>query len=469
MSSSHKNNNSDNSLIPYGLNDHGNSQRVSAVHADNLRYCHAIKSWLVYDDCRWVPDDTGMARELAKDAMVHFWREAEESGNETRRTFANSSLSSGSISSMLRMLESELFVRPSDLDKNPYFLNFTNGTLDLRTSVLCPHRREDFITKLVHYDYCSNATCPLWRHFINEVTGNRSELAIYLQRALGYSLTGSTREKAVFIPFGEGNNGKTTLLSTFRNVISEYSALLQINSLMVRQEDNNSQSDLAGLRGARFVMTSESEAGQRLAQGKLKRITQGMGLIKAVRKYENPIEFPETHKLWLDTNRKPVITDADDKATFNRLHPIPFMIQIPQSKIDRDLPEKLLGEAPGILSWAVDGAQQWFEHGLAKPAEVETANDNWRSESDPISRFFADRIIPGGQVSSTALYDAYAHWANVEGEETCIYRAFTAKLASLVANRSDISKKRTNEGAAYSGISLRRRGGRVGLSIAETS
>ena len=107
--------------------------------------------------------------------------------------------------------------------------------------------------------------------------------------------------------FGNGNNGKTTLLSTFLLLLEEYSALLQVDTLMSRQESNNTQADLADLRGARFVMTSEAEEGQRLSQGKLKRITQGMGKIKATRKYQNPIDFPETHKLWMDTNSKPMI------------------------------------------------------------------------------------------------------------------------------------------------------------------
>src|SRR5262249_34328108 len=145
----------------------------------------------------------------------------------------------------------------------------------------------------------------------------------YLQRAIGYSLTGSTEEKVVFMAFGSGNNGKSTFLSLFFRLLQEYAVLLLIETLMAKQETTNSQADLADLRGARFVMTSETEEGQRLAEGKLKRITQGMGEIKAVRKYENPITFPETHKLWMDANHKPVVRGTDN-AIWNRLHPIPF-------------------------------------------------------------------------------------------------------------------------------------------------
>jgi putative DNA primase/helicase len=203
---------------------------------------------------------------------------------------------------------------------------------------------------------------------------------------------------------------------------------------MSRQENNNSQSDLADLRGARFVQTSESEDGQRLAQGKLKRITQGMGMIKAVRKYENPIEFPESHKLWLDTNRRPDIADPDDQATFNRLHPIPFLRQIPADQIDRSLPEKLLDEAEGILSWGVAGAVEWNKNGLQPPPEIVDAAKEWHDEVDQLKRFLDDRCVEGPNFSARAstLYAAYLNWVVTAGEkspmsQTKFGRRMTAK------------------------------------------
>ncbi len=250
---------------------------------------------------------------------------------------------------MLSMAECEIFLRPNELNLNPDLLNFKNGTVDLPTGVLRQHQRSDLITKLIHYDFVPTALCPLWSSFLDQIMGGGSgaiaeevqrarRLTDYLKLAFGYSLTGRTSEKAIFVLFGDGNNGKSTMLSTFRQLVEEYSTLLQVDTLMVRQESNNAQADLADLRDARFVQTSETEDGQRLAQGKLKRITQGMGKIKAVRKYENPIEFVESHKLWMDTNRKPQIRDANDTATFNRLHPIPFSASIPKHQIDREPP-----------------------------------------------------------------------------------------------------------------------------------
>ena len=219
-------------------------------------------------------------------------------------------------------------------------------------------------------------------------------LIAYLQKAIGYSLTGTTCEKAVFLLYGPGDNGKSTLLALFLHLLEEYAVLLQIDSLMVRQESNNTQADLADLRGARFVMTSETEEGQRLAEGKLKRITQGMGKIKAVRKYENPVEFNESHKLWIDANHLPQVRGTDN-AIWNRLHPVPFTVTIPKAEQDRDLRSKLLAEAEGILAWAVAGAVRWHREGLGKPPEVEQAGAAWRTESDQTGRFLEACCIVG--------------------------------------------------------------------------
>ena len=325
------------------------------------------------------------------------------------------------------------------------------------------HNPDHFITKLVHYNYNPDAECPLFLTVIARLMGNhpdasdpeleRAERMVgYLQRALGYSLTATTEEKAIFVPFGTGNNGKTTLLSTFLHLVAEYSVLLQVDTLMARQESNNTQADLADLRGARFVMTSETEEGQRLSQGKLKRITQGMGKIKATRKYENPIEFLETHKLWMDTNSKPTIRAADDKATFNRLHPIPFTVTIPSEEIDKGLPRKLLAEAEGILAWAVQGAKLWWQQGLGKPPEVVAANDDWRSENDQLGRFIEECCVVSESLGGKArpLYECYRQWAEGAGENAITETLFGRRLKD-----KGFSKEHRRYGTVYTGVALR--------------
>jgi putative DNA primase/helicase len=451
-------------LLSYLNNDNGNAERLIALYGRDLRYCHAFRKWLVWDGKRWAVDETDQARKLAKRAMLEFMCQAVEAGNQKTETFARGSLDARRVTNALAMAECEIYVRPADLDGDPHLLNFINGTVDLRTGELCQHRRENLITKLIHHKYRPEAACPRWLAFLDQIMGGGPDageaeldraqrLCDYLQRAFGYSLTGCTIEKAVFVLFGAGDNGKSTMLTTIRQLVEEYSALLQVDTLMVRQESNNTQADLADLRGARFVQTSETEEGQRLAQGKLKRITQGMGKIKAVRKYENPIEFSETHKLWMDTNRKPKIKDADDRATFSRLHPIPFMVRISKDQIDRDMPRKLLEEAEGIIAWAVKGARLWHESGLSKPPEVQAANEKWRSEMDQVGRFIEERCLMGKELSalSSSLYTEYKQWAATNGEEYVMpQKDFGPKLA----DREGIVGKHTRRGTIYSGIAL---------------
>jgi putative DNA primase/helicase len=457
-------------LLPFLFRDQGNACRLKVLHGKDLRYCHAFRKWLVWDGMRWAIDDTDQARRLAKQTMLEFLRQAMECRNEEAEKFGRSSLDARPIANMLSMAESEIYIRPADLDTDPYALNFLNGTVDLRTSKLRPHNCNDYITKLIHHRYVPSASCDRWIEFLREVMGATPEaneeqweraerLVDYLQTAIGYSLTGSTIEKAVFILFGDGNNGKSTLLSTISQLVEEYSCLLQADTLMARQESNNTQADLADLRGARFVQTSETEEGQRLAQGKLKRITQGMGKIKAVRKYENPIEFPETHHVWMDTNRKPTIRDPDDKATLNRLHPVPFTVSIPADRIDRELPAKLLREAEGILAWIVAGAKFWHERGLIKPPEVDAAKEAWRAEMDKLGTFIADCCVvrPEALIQASLLYGAYKDWAKGAGEKDLL----TATTFGTKLTERGFEKQKKEKGSFYLGIEVA--GGPLGV------
>jgi putative DNA primase/helicase len=274
-----------------------------------------------------------------------------------------------------------------------------------------------------------------------------------VQKAVGYSLTGVTTEKVFFTCYGSTNSGKTTLLELIRYIFGDYSALILVDSLMTREhEDNNSHADLADLRGARFVMTSETEEGQRLKEGKLKRLTQGQGLIKAVRKYENPIQFPETHKLWMDTNHKPLIRGTDD-SIWNRLVIIPIEHPLGAAEIDDEMPLKLREEAEGIIWWAVQGTLRWKRERLGRIATVDAARDRWRSELDRLAAFRTACCLESPVVQSTArpLYIAYRHWAEEAGERPITETAFGLRLSE-----SGLQKGEDNRGRVlYHGIALR--------------
>jgi putative DNA primase/helicase len=254
----------------------------------------------------------------------------------------------------------------------------------------------------------------------------------YLQKAFGCAATGKP-EKLLFVLYGEGNNGKTTLLEVIRDALGdkEYAGQVQVDSLMIRPKEalsNNAvNTDLADLQGCRFVSSSEVEQGQRLSLSRVKYLT-GLGQIKARRLRENMITFRPTYKLFLDCNHKPVIADPND-AIWNRVKCIPFKTQIPQGEIDTGLPVKLRTELAGILRWIAEGAALYCREGLGDPPDVMAATEQYRQESDRLKDFFEDRctVAAGGDVNSwkkekwwvpvADLYGTYSAWAEASGDK----------------------------------------------------
>jgi putative DNA primase/helicase len=437
-------------LIVQLFNDYGNGQRLIALHGDRMRYCHALNSWVVYDGKHWEVDRRDPARVITQETMLKFAKQALDSGNEAVAKFAGACLNTQRITAAMREAQPHLAITTEEMDSDPYLLAFQNGVANLKTGELMPHTHEKFIARILQHDYNPSAKCRVFLGFLARITAKHPELVGYLEKAFGYSLTGVTNEKAVFLLHGGGDNGKSTLLSTFLKLLGDYAVLLQIDTLMVRQESNNTQSDLADLRGARFVMTSETEEGQRLSEGKLKRITQGMGRIKATRKYENPVEFDESHKLWIDANHLPIIRGTDN-AIWNRLHPIPFDTTIPKAEQDKELPDKLMAEAQGILAWAVAGAVRWYRERLGKPPDVERVGREWRSDSDQLGRFIGASCVLGeyAQVKARPLYQAYRKWAEEAGEKAETETSFSKRIA-----QQGFTSRHTDGGKVYGGIGL---------------
>lgn len=435
-------------LQSQSLSDLGNANRLIKVHGENIRYCTPMGKWFLWDECRWKVDYRDEIRIRAQDTMLAFVRQAVHAGNDAMVRFASRSLNSQRLGALIREAQPLRAVDPDELDVDRYQLNCLNGTVDLRTGEIREHSRQDLITKLVHYNYDPHAECPLFLTFIERTVG---PLVPFLQKAFGYSITGVTSEKTAFLCLGPTDSGKTTTLNLLRDLFDEYSTLILIDALMQREEDNNSRADLADLRGVRFAMTSETEEGQRLREGKLKRITQGQGRIKSVRKYENPIEFNETHKLWLDCNHKPIVKGSDN-AIWNRLAPIPFENQLAESEIDRGLPAKLRAEAEGIIAWAVRGARLWTLEGLGKPFEVESTRAIWRVEMDRLGAFRDCCCVEGSELSVQArpLYKKYREWAEQAGE-----RPMTETMFGLRMKEMGLKKDSDKGLVIYVGIALK--------------
>ncbi len=447
-------------LLQFQFNDLGNAERIRALHGENMRYCVAEGSWYLFDGKRFRADALLATQKLAKLTMLEFQRQAIQANNEDALKFSRQCMENKRIVSALESLKCELSVEVSIFDQQPHLLNFLNCTVDLKTGAAHPHRREDFLSKIVHHNYEPVARCATFLRFVRQCMGApldasedallpADEKVLYLQRVFGYCLTAETREKAILVAWGElGDNGKTTLLSLMRDLCREYSCTVSLDLLTSREENTNTLAARADLMGKRFAVTSETEEGQRLTAAKLKRICQGSGgQIEACRKYANRIVFSETHKLLLDANFKPEVS-ANDHAIWNRLHLVEFPLSIPKEKQDRDLRNKLLeNEAEGILAWAVAGAQQYYTSGLQKPACVTEATEKWREEMDRLREFLDEnvqRLSPPNfeqYIRNKILFARYREWC---GERHCRPLNQTAFSAQMI--KLNYEKKEANEG-----------------------
>ena len=349
----------------YPQTDRGNAQRLVERHGRDLRYCHPWGKWLVWDGQRWKIDDTGEVMRRAKgtasaiyaEASIPSRKAAEEPDEDKRELkakiaelmskWARGSESRYRIEAMILMAQSEpgIPVLPSDLDTHPLLLNRENGTIDLCTGKLLEHRRGDLITKLAPVSFDPDATCPTFDRFLAQILAEDDELIGYLQRAVGYALTGDVSEQALFIFYGTGANGKSTFLNAVMAMLGDYALKATPDLLMKGSGHPTEKTDLCGRR---FVSAIETEEGRKLAEVFVKEATGG-DAIRARRMREDFWQFDPTHKLFLATNHKPVVTGTDH-AIWRRLRMIPFEVTTSDDDMDKKLPEKLREELPGILN-----------------------------------------------------------------------------------------------------------------------
>ena len=443
--------------------DLGNARRLVALHGADLRYCYPWGRWLVWDGTRWADDLTGEVWRRAKDVPRALYLEAGRTADEdTRKAAAKWALNSETATRLyaavtLARSEPGIPVIPDALDGEPWLLNVMNGTLDLRTGELRPHRRADHISKLAPVLFDPEADCPQFDAFLERVLANDRELIAFVQRAVGYSLTGDVSERALFILHGAGRNGKSTLLEAIRDALGEYALRTPTTTLMVQRSDTI-PNDVARLKGARFVSASETEDGRRLAESLIKDLTGGDTVSARFMRAEW-FDFRPTCKVWLGTNHKPVIRGTDN-AIWDRLKLIPFTVRIPEAEMDTHLGDKLRLELPGILAWAVRGCLAWQEKGLETPAVVTAATAEYRDEMDVLAAFMAECVIEGPnlEIAKGALYNAYRRWCDEAGE-----RAMTKRKLG-----DHLKERNWQDGRSGSGDKRARVWERVGLVAKET-
>jgi putative DNA primase/helicase len=407
--------------------------RLVHRHGPDLLYCHPWKKWLIWDGRRWRVDDTAEVVRRAKETIRSIYAEAKEADDEKKRQdlekHARTSESEPRIRRMIKLAESEpgIPVLPNELDADRWLLNCWNGTLDLRTGELREHRRGDRITKLVPVEYDPEATAPTWDAFLQRIMDVNRDLIAFVQRVIGYSLTGDVSERVVFFLHGDGDNGKSTVLETLRSLLGDYAQKTPTETLLARR-GGSIPNDVARLRGARFVSASESEEGKRLNEPLIKEMTGGDTLCARFLHAEF-FEFKPQCKIWLATNHKPVV-HGTDKAIWNRIKLIPFEVTIPEAEQDKHFEEKLKPELAGILAWAVRGCLEWQENGLGVPGEVKRATESYREEMDTLGNFIKERCVKGptAVVGSKEFNESYCKWCEENGERALSQRQVGTQL-----------------------------------------
>jgi P4 family phage/plasmid primase-like protien len=407
----------------FALTDIGNGERLQARHGENILYCHEWGSWFIWDGHRFRQDKNGEIIRLAKETSISILDEAKTayaSGDDRAKNImahAMKSQGESGLKSMLWSAQSELPVRVDELDQHDNLFNLQNGTLDLKTLTLHEHRRENKLTKLSPVALDGEAKCPLWLNFLDKILAGDKELIAFIQKAVGYSLTGSTEEQVFFLLHGDGANGKSTFIGTIHSLLGdEYSKATNFKTLLKKNNDGAIPNDLAALVGVRFVSAIEVGEGKQLDETVIKQLTGG-DIISARFLRQEYFEFRPRFKLWLAANSEPEIRGVD-YAIWRRVLLIPFEVTISEEEKDKTLPEKLKNELSGILTWAVEGLRAWRKEGLKPPEKVILATKKYKEDQDIIADFISARCDTGKTeeffVTAACLTAAYEAWSGGE-------------------------------------------------------
>ncbi len=444
------------------LTDLGNAERFAGQLGDDVRYCYAWGSWLVWDGTRWAVDAMGDIERRAKRTVRAIYAEAAnaDTNGEAKEIakWAEESEKRNAINAMIALARSEqpIPVAVSSLDSEAWLLNCENGTANLVDGTLHEHRQSDFITKKCPVEYPDGndgGDDPLtWLAFLDRIFASNAELIGFVQRLMGMSLVGEVREHILPIFWGTGQNGKSTLLETFCGILGKDYSMKAPDGFLMEKKHNEHPTALADLHGKRVVSAIETGEKSRLNESLIKELTGG-DTIRARRMRQDFWEFQPSHTVIIATNHKPTI-QGTDFGIWRRVCLVPFIVTIPENERDSDLKNKLRAEWPQILKWAVNGCIQWSRNGLQPPEMVQVATEEYKNNSDIFGSFIDECCLvgPSYRVKASTLYEMYKSWAKRGGEEAEAQTKF-----GLLMNDRGFEKKKISV-YWYMGITNRESG-----------
>ena len=419
-----------------------NSYRIRHYFKGRIWYALGV-GWILWTGKFWRPDPTnegsiatgfvdGLSRRIAAEAGAITRRASEEADGDRRKTlmtqaenlmkWAVQSENERVIASGLKLTKHALLIEYNTLNADPWLFNCQNGTVDLRTGTLRPHNPADLITFLSPVVFDAAATCPTWTRFLSEVFAGDADMVAFIQRAVGWSLTGVVKERALFFLYGDtGKNGKTTMVETIMKLVGNcgessygYGRKVGADTFMKSRNSEDNQRKAATLAGPRFVCTSEVDEEHRLNEQLVKDITGG-DTLEGRRLYQEAFTFKPLFKPWMYGNHKPEIRGTDD-AIWSRVRLVPFEVSF-KGREDLELADKLEAELSGILNWAIQGCLDWQRTGLRPPAKVQAATQAYRDEMDVFGPFIAECCVVhrNVEVRASNLWKAYEAWCAENG------------------------------------------------------
>ena len=439
----------------YSYDDTGNAQRFVDLWGEHVRYSFVRKNWFFYNGKYWELDQSGEVNRLVDKTLDFMKKEPiikadgidEEEAEKLRNRHLKYSRGSNGKANMLKESRHLRPIQPDEFDRDKMLFNVSNGYINLEKGTLKDHDSKLYFSKYSPVEFTDKIDCPQWLDFLDQIFDGDQALIDYLQRAVGYSLSGSTEEQMMFILYGNGRNGKSVFLDIIKEIMGNYTTNIQPQTLMVKNQSGGANSDIARLQGARLVTSTEPNDGMRFDEGLVKQITGG-DEITARFLYGDEFDYYPEFKLWMATNHKPIIRGTDD-GIWRRMAIIPFTVQIPEHKVDKQLPSKLKRELRAILNWAVEGYQLWRMIGLAEPQVIKDQRGEYRKEMDPIAEFIEERcfIDEGERERSSDLFAEFKAWASINNE----YEMSHTKFGKEMSKRF---KKVPNNGVWYEGIGI---------------
>ncbi len=416
------------------------------TYAGRMVFDHTSQRWSTWTGKRWLLDET----DSVFFAVRNFCRQRmhEAAGRQRTLPIAMGKIAFAANVEKAARSDPRLAVTAAIWDRDPWLLGVPGGVIDLRTGEARAPDPALYISKQAAV--APGGECPLWRAFIERITGGDDELAAFLQRVAGLPLTGITRDHALFFAFGTGANGKGVTLNTLTGLMGEYAAIATMETFTASPTDRH-PTDLAMLRGARLVTAQETEEGRRWAESRIKALTGGDPITARFMR-QDFFTYQPQFKLFIAGNHKPVLRGVDE-ALRRRFHLIPFTVTIPAPERAEDLPEKLKAEWPGILAWAIEGCLEWQRIGLAPPPCVTGATTEYLDAEDSLAAWLAERTrrVGYGGGETMALYSDWAAWAKAAGEEPGSAKRF---IQALAAKGYQTTKNGTTRRSEVAGLVL---------------